>query len=149
MTTLLEICEVLLILFGLTYAFATTLLLVLSLQETTWLARAQKPVQTARLEAGRYPTVSLVVPAYNEEMLIVQSVTSLLALDYPGVEVVVVDDGSTDRTLANLEEAFDLVPLPLQPAKHPLETATFRGVFISRGNPALRVVHKENGGRSD
>ena len=46
------------------------------------------------------PGVSVIVPAYNEEALIVSSVQALLTLRYPQHEVVVVDDGSTDGTLA-------------------------------------------------
>jgi biofilm PGA synthesis N-glycosyltransferase PgaC len=48
-----------------------------------------------------YPPVSLIVPAYNEEMVIVQALKSLLQLDYPHYEIIVVDDGSSDDTLKN------------------------------------------------
>src|SRR3954454_21825201 len=56
------------------------------------------------------PGISLLIPTYNEEAGIVESVRSLLALRYPKHEVVVVNDGSTDGTIAALIEAFDLVP---------------------------------------
>src|SRR5688500_12391070 len=52
--------------------------------------------------------VSVVLPAYNEEQVIVASVRSLLALDYPEFEVIVVNDGSQDRTLDRITEAFQL-----------------------------------------
>ena len=52
--------------------------------------------------------VSVVLPAYNEEQVIVASVRSLLGLDYPEFEVIVVNDGSQDRTLDRIIEAFQL-----------------------------------------
>jgi cellulose synthase/poly-beta-1,6-N-acetylglucosamine synthase-like glycosyltransferase/peptidoglycan/xylan/chitin deacetylase (PgdA/CDA1 family)/spore germination protein YaaH len=52
-------------------------------------------------------TVSVVVPAYNEEAVIARTVESLLAQEPEVLEVVCVDDGSKDRTLAVLHEKFD------------------------------------------
>jgi cellulose synthase/poly-beta-1,6-N-acetylglucosamine synthase-like glycosyltransferase len=57
------------------------------------------------------PPISILLPAFNEEAGIVDSVRSLLALRYPEHEVVVVNDGSTDATIPRLVEAFDLVPI--------------------------------------
>lgn len=51
----------------------------------------------------RLPFVSVLVPAHNEEVVIARSVAAMLRLDYPHFEVIVVDDGSTDGTLAALE----------------------------------------------
>jgi cellulose synthase/poly-beta-1,6-N-acetylglucosamine synthase-like glycosyltransferase len=45
------------------------------------------------------PFVSIIIPAFNEEEVIADSLNSLLALDYPNYEVVMVDDGSTDNTV--------------------------------------------------
>jgi cellulose synthase/poly-beta-1,6-N-acetylglucosamine synthase-like glycosyltransferase len=96
------------------------------------------------------PGVSVIVPAYNEEALIVSSVRALLALRYPQHEVVVVDDGSTDGTLATLVDAFDLVAVP---SHHPGEIpvrATVHGVLVPRnGRTRLVVVSKDNSGRSE
>jgi glycosyltransferase involved in cell wall biosynthesis len=80
-----------------------------------------------------------VTPAYNEETLIVQSAKAFLASNYTPLEVVVVGDGSRDDTMARLEEAFDLVPLPLR-GRTVLPTAPIRSVLISRTEPRLRVV---------
>jgi cellulose synthase/poly-beta-1,6-N-acetylglucosamine synthase-like glycosyltransferase len=136
--------------FFVVYSLATLTLLVLSFRQIAWYARGQQPTG-ALLAAPKFahrPSVSLVVPAYNEQTLIVQSVGTFLALDYPKLEVVVVDDGSTDDTLAVLGEAFDLIPLPLR-GRTALPTAAIHNVFISRRRPQLHVVQKENGGRSD
>ena len=59
------------------------------------------------------PLVSIVVPAYNEELTVVESIRALLALDYESREVVIVNDGSTDGTLPLLQRTFQLVPAPL------------------------------------
>ena len=55
------------------------------------------------------PGVSIVAPAYNEEKTIINNVNSLLSLDYPDYEVVIVNDGSKDDTLKLLTETFQLV----------------------------------------
>jgi len=130
------------------YCFATVLLLVMSVREVSWYARGQQPTRTRPGELGHQPSVSVVAPAYNEETLIVQSAMAFLASDYEKLEVVIVDDGSKDETFERLDEAFDLVALPLR-GSTVLPTAPIRSVTISRRDPRLRVVRKENGGRSD
>ena len=54
------------------------------------------------------PPITLLAPAYNEEATVVESVRSLLTLEYPDYEIIVVNDGSKDDTLARLKEAFNL-----------------------------------------
>lgn len=60
-----------------------------------------------RPEPPQYePTVSVIIPAYNEERVIVASVERVLASDYPALQVIVADDGSKDRTSALVHQAF-------------------------------------------
>ena len=74
------------------------------------------------------------MPAYNEDVTIVENVQSLLSLDYPLYEIIVVDDGSGDKTSAKLIEAFDMLPIrrPIQrkvecqPVEFVYEAATRR-----------------------
>ena len=95
------------------------------------------------------PGISLVVAAYNEELTIVESLRALLALDYPKREVVVVNDGSSDGTLALLQKTFRLVQAPLAYVEH-IPTAVVRGVYRSLDEPDLVVIDKENGrGKAD
>ena len=93
------------------------------------------------------PPVSVVVPAYNEEATIAESVRSFLALHYPVHEVVVVNDGSKDRTLEVLTEEFDLYESD-QPVHFQLKTAPLRGIYTA-ASERLVVVDKVNGGKSD
>lgn len=53
-----------------------------------------------------HPKVSVVIPAYNEEKVIVRTVNSILASDYPNLDVILVDDGSTDKTYQKAAEVF-------------------------------------------
>src|SRR5207302_10023013 len=77
-----------------------------------------------RVVDGAYrPRVSVVVPAYNEEQVVVRTVESLLAQRYAGLEVIVVDDGSPDRTAQVVAAAF-------------------------RGHPGVRLVRQPNGGKA-
>ena len=91
------------------------------------------------------PLVSVVVPARNEALTVVDSVRALLALEYEAREIVVVNDGSSDETLSVLAQAFGLVPAPLA-FEQPLKTAPVRGVYRSVEEPALVVIDKENAG---
>jgi cellulose synthase/poly-beta-1,6-N-acetylglucosamine synthase-like glycosyltransferase len=91
------------------------------------------------------PLVSVIAPARNEALTIVESLRALLALDYQAREIVVVNDGSTDDTLALLKQAFRLVPAPVA-FQQPLKTAPVRGVYRSVTEPTLVVIDKESGG---
>lgn len=93
------------------------------------------------------PGVSIIAPAYNEEVTIIDNVTSMLSLNYPNYEVVVVNDGSKDRTLELLINKFELVEIPYAYIESVL-TKPFRRLFRSK-NPSnfrLTVVDKQNGG---
>jgi cellulose synthase/poly-beta-1,6-N-acetylglucosamine synthase-like glycosyltransferase len=92
--------------------------------------------------------VSVIVPAFNEEQGIIDSVRSLLSLRYPVFEVIVVNDGSTDATLARLTEAFDL-RLSKSVFRKSLPTLPLRGIYRSAIQPKLVVIDKVNGKKAD
>jgi len=92
--------------------------------------------------------VSVIVPAFNEGPGIVQSIRSLLSLRYPVFEVVVVNDGSTDSTLAQLIEAFDLRPSKAV-FRRSIPTLPIRGIYRSAVQPKLVVIDKVNGKKAD
>lgn len=94
------------------------------------------------------PAISVLAPAFNEELSIVESTRSLLALQYPEFEVIVINDGSKDGTLARLIAEFNLEPVQRfidQSVSH----AAIRGFYASPTLPRLLVVDKDNGGKSD
>lgn len=92
--------------------------------------------------------VSIIVPAHNESAIIVNTAENLLRLNYPTHEVIVVDDGSTDRTLDVLIDHFKLRRVEKHGPKR-LETEKVKAVFESPDHPNLTVVTKENGRRAD
>lgn len=94
------------------------------------------------------PPVTIVAPAYNEEATCVDSVRSLLTLDYPEYEILVVNDGSKDNTLPALKDAFDLVPASRFPTAK-LGTAAINGIYQCMSHPNLWVIDKQNGGKAD
>ena len=97
---------------------------------------------------GLSPPVTVVAPAYNEELSIANSVRALLALEYPEHEVIVVNDGSKDATLARIIEAFGLVPV-IREQSVVLQTTKVVGTYASPNYPNLLVVDKENGRKAD
>lgn len=64
-------------------------------------------------ESPYTPGISVIAPAYNEEKTIIDNVNSMLALEYPLFEVIIVNDGSTDTTLEKMIEYYDLVEVPM------------------------------------
>ena len=92
--------------------------------------------------------VSVIAPAYNEEVPIVESVRPLLMLQYPRMEVVVVNDGSSDGTMEVLVQNFGLIRVPTQ-LETTLESKPIKDIYRSPDYPNLVVVDKENGGKAD
>jgi len=93
--------------------------------------------------------ISIIAPAFNEEAGIVESVRSLLSLEYPQFEVIVVNDGSTDTTLARLVETFSLKPVR-RIYRKVLECKPIRGIYTSPEYHQLVLVDKVNGhGKAD
>jgi cellulose synthase/poly-beta-1,6-N-acetylglucosamine synthase-like glycosyltransferase len=94
------------------------------------------------------PTISILAPAYNEEATITASVQSLLTLDYPNLEVVVIADGCKDATVDVLKVEFALVEVhrAYVPRVH---TKGVVALYRSVRHANLVVVDKLNGGKAD
>ena len=94
------------------------------------------------------PGISVIAPAFNEELTICDSVTSMLRLRHPNLEVIVVNDGSTDRTLQVLVESFKLYKSSRLPLGD-LASSGVRSVYRSSESDRLVVINKTNGGKAD
>ena len=92
--------------------------------------------------------ITIIAPAFNEELSIVESVKALLALEYPSHEVIVVNDGSGDDTLGTLVRAFDMEAHERTQIAV-LQKTRIRGTYRSRRFPNLFVIDKENGRKAD
>ncbi len=108
----------------------------------------RRPDQRRLLRSPLTPPISVLAPAFNEEANVVDNVRSLLMLDYPLFEVILVNDGSSDRTLGHLVDAFDL-RRSARSFDRVLPCQAIRGVYDSPTYSNLVVVDKENGGKAD
>ncbi|MDO4340366.1 MAG: glycosyltransferase [Eubacteriales bacterium] len=96
-----------------------------------------------------YIPVSILVPAYNEEVTILDTVHSLRQMDYPEYEIIVVDDGSSDDTAKRLIEEFHLIKAE-RPIQRRIPTKKALSVWESVGEGArITLICKENGGKAD
>ncbi len=126
---------------------------VIQLAVASW-AFWNRPRPTARLidlwskGVDLAPPISVIAPAYNEELSITQSVKALLALEYPEHEVIVVNDGSKDATIDVLKRDFELVPID-RPQVAALQVTRILAIYRSRTHRNLIVVDKENGRKAD
>ncbi len=101
-----------------------------------------------RILPAYQPPISILIPAFNEEQSIVSTIHSVLRLDYPEFEIVVVNDGSNDETVARVIAAFAMVEFP-EAYRQRLPTEPIRAIYASPRFPRLRMVDKDNGGKSD
>ncbi|MGB6153028.1 MAG: glycosyltransferase [Pricia sp.] len=96
------------------------------------------------------PSITIIAPAYNEGLTIVENIRSLMSLRYVNYEVMVVNDGSKDDTLQKMIDAYDLVKVE-QKIDPNWRNKPIRGIYKSphRAFAKLTVIDKENGGKSD
>lgn len=98
--------------------------------------------------ASYQPPVSILIPAHNEAGTIVSSVHSLLRLNYPEFEIIVVNDGSDDDTREAVVKAFAMMEFP-EAYRRRIPTRAVNRVYASSRYPQVRLIDKENGGKSD
>ncbi|OLS38218.1 glycosyl transferase [Alkalihalophilus pseudofirmus] len=104
-------------------------------------------IEETALSKNTFP-VSVLVPAYNEEVGIVSTVRSILGLNYPEFEVIVIDDGSKDKTNEKMIHQFQMKEVTIALRKH-FETKKIKQVYQSTLYPKLYMLVKENGGKAD
>lgn len=96
------------------------------------------------------PMISLLAPAYNESLTIVENIKALLGLYYPSFEIIVINDGSKDNTLEKTIAAYDLEKVPFA-IDYKIPCENIKGVYKSRiaAYSNLTVIDKVNGGKAD
>jgi len=98
--------------------------------------------------APETPPISILIPAYNEEKVIIQTVKSALLMNYPFFDLIVINDGSEDKTLESLINTFQLNKIDVV-YRGILKTAPVKGFYYNPAYPDLLVIDKEKGGKSD
>lgn len=93
------------------------------------------------------PKASIIVPAYNEEVSIVNCIKMLDNLDYPDFEIIVVNDGSSDDTAGVLMKEFEFIPYEKISIRH-LNTMELMSVYTANEGKLI-LINKKNGGKAD
>ncbi|WP_028546415.1 glycosyltransferase family 2 protein [Paenibacillus taiwanensis] len=93
-------------------------------------------------------SISVLVPAYNEELTIKNCIDAMEGLNYQNHEIIIINDGSKDSTLSKLEELLELVPDNRKPDKK-LTYKSIKGIYRSQLYPHIFVIDKHNGGKAD
>jgi cellulose synthase/poly-beta-1,6-N-acetylglucosamine synthase-like glycosyltransferase len=129
--------------------FIYTVLMVLGLRTITTYVRRRPLMDIETISESELTTpISIVIPAYDEGPVIVDSVRAMLDSGYPQLEVLVVNDGSCDDTLERLRDAYALVEVERVP-RCALATAPVRAVYACPFDDRLLVIDKGNGGKAD
>ncbi len=121
-------------------------LLITAISRNTWHRHRLASLRLERVQISPFtPPITLIVPAHNEEGFIVDSIRALSGLNYPDLEIVVVNDGSRDNTLTCLKTAFQLRSARLLYFPE-IPTAKVRHTYKSEVDPRLMVIDKESAG---
>jgi cellulose synthase/poly-beta-1,6-N-acetylglucosamine synthase-like glycosyltransferase len=132
------------VLYGMVYTFICIWLFVLAYRQH--LRRENlSVVDDLSLEFQAYPSVSMILTAYNEEVSIETVVRSLMHMPIPDFEIIVVNDGSKDRTLDILIEKFELKKRGL-PYRRFIPTTEVIATYESDSFPRVLALNKLNGG---
>ncbi|MGN4127161.1 glycosyltransferase family 2 protein [Lysinibacillus sphaericus] len=108
----------------------------------------QTEMDDTYIDAFYSKPVSVIIPAYNEEVGIVDSIHSLLSLHYPEFEIIIVNDGSTDRTQEIVIEHFQMKKIE-KVIKMEIPASPINQIYQSQIHPNCFLVEKENGGKAD
>ena len=139
------------LIYGAILATSYIILSIISAIETNHYLKKNSFVNYTKILASPFaPTISIIAPAYNESLTIIENVRSLLSIQYVNYEVLLINDGSTDDSLEKLIEAYALTKVNYT-INQKLPTEKIRAVYKS-AKPSftrLLVIDKENGGKAD
>jgi len=105
-------------------------------------------IEEEELEYVYSKPVSILVPVYNEELSVVDTISSLLCLKYPKLEIIVINDGSTDATEERVIQHFQMEKIN-KAIRMQLPAKPVLAVYQSTIHPNLQLIIKENGGKAD
>ncbi|HEY6943957.1 MAG TPA: glycosyltransferase family 2 protein [Candidatus Acidoferrum sp.] len=146
MTHLLEISNQTLFWYYLASNLAYLTMLIIALRTS---AMHQRRLESHRLswfkDTPMTPPITIIAPAHNEEASIRVAIRNLLELDYPQLEIIVVNDGSRDRTLEELRDEFRLRAVRMVYVAE-VKSARVRGLYRSDVDSRLLVVDKDAAG---
>lgn len=94
-----------------------------------------------------FKDIAVLIPCYNEEVVLYPSIKSFSTIEYPNLKVVFINDGSRDKTIDILRRELDLVRIENKTGK--LESETILGTYRSKKYENMFVIDKENGGKAD
>ncbi|MFD1928760.1 glycosyltransferase [Sporosarcina siberiensis] len=126
----------------------TSMLIVALFQLKKELKLDRYIIDSESLEFVYSKPVSIIVSAFNEEVGILDTIQSLLTLNYPQVEIIIVNDGSTDSTEEQIIKGFQMYEVEKVVQEH-LPTMTIQSIYQSTSQPNLILVTKDNGGKAD
>lgn len=149
-----HVLESIFLLYFFAYNSINLVLLLLSLRDVRRhvIGRGYEDLDIA-MSSPLTPPLSIIVPAFNEEKMIVESMRALLNSRFPRLEIIVVNDGSTDGTLEAMKRAFRLKRVDID-YREQITTAPVRGFYEATARFPERVgrfvlIDKANGGRAD
>ncbi|MEZ0372659.1 MAG: hypothetical protein ACAI44_26450 [Candidatus Sericytochromatia bacterium] len=116
------------------------------LQRHAWRLKSLRHLNT--MDEASLPPLTLLLPLRNQVDEAVSLIRRMMALKYPKVEYLIINDGSDDKTLHLLQEQLGLHPVPRFPVAE-LNSMPVRGVYQSEDSPRLWVIDKEAGGPAD
>ena len=131
--------------------FYLTIALLAIISNTEYKIKNSYTDYTQALISDETPSISIIAPAYNESLSICENIRSLLAIKYKTYEVIIVNDGSKDKTLELAIEMYDLENIGTENYKELVTTKKLRGIYKSKKleYSKLTVLDKENGGKAD
>ena len=104
----------------------------------------------ALLQSLNLPAISILAPAFNEGLNIVENVRSLLTINYPSFEIVIINDGSSDNSMQLLIDAYELEKRDILFHDF-IPSKKIKGIYKSKNRAfkSLTLIDKENGGKAD
>lgn len=101
------------------------------------------------MQSRSLPAITIIIPAYNEEEFVCEMVDSFLNNDYTNIHIMIVNDGSTDKTLEKLIDTYELHEAPIMIEPKIKTTDTVKACYRSKLYKNITVIDKDHTDRSD